>query len=186
MKNMLKKALGGDRQALEKAAQEIKGLERSSDGVWITAAVDENVYKAGRLVYPAYTEYDTTEGKKAGYADIAAQLTALGKRLSDSYNLPDMSCYLKLLTDTLAVMSPEIYEHYRTVLDLLRTYVKLFMEKEALCMTEFPEKCLKGETDGRDKKALSLAGEAILFACTREWLLSEKYEPLGKALGGLV
>lgn len=186
MKSMLEKALGGDRQALEKAVQEIKGLERSSDGVPVTTAVDENVYRAGMLVYPVYMEYETTEGKKAGYADIATQLATLGKRLESSYNLQDMSCYLKLLTDTLAVMSPEIYEHYRTVLDLLRTYVRLFMEKEALFMTEFPEKCLKSETDSRDKKALALAGEAILFACAREWLLSEKYEPLGKALGGLV
>lgn len=186
MKSMLEKALTGDRQALEKAVQEIKGLERSSDGVLITTAVDENVYRAGMLVYPAYMEYETTEGRKAGYADIAAQLTALGKRLEVTYNLPDMSCYLKLLTDTLAVMSPEIYEHYRTVLDLLRTCVKRFMEKEALCMTEFPKKCLKSEIAGRDKMALSLAGEAILSACGKEWLLSEKYEPLGKALGGLV
>lgn len=185
MKEILNRAFGGEKEAVEKAAQAIASLPRSEDGVFRTDAIDENIYGAGILVYPVYADCDTRFGKKAGYMDIAAQMTALYGRLLREYTLMSAACFCKTLADTLYVMSPEIYEHYRSIQDILRDTVRLVVEKEGLGMTSFPESRLKVEVNGKDKAALKLFGMTLLEAAGKGLLLSEKYEPLGKALAAL-
>ncbi len=182
MKNILKNARSGNEQDLIKAAELIKTLKRNEEGLFISGEIDENIFTAGQLLYPVYMEYETKMNKKAGYGDIAAQLTLLGKNLETSYQLTFAAFYLKLLTDVLAVMSPEIYEHYKTLVNLLKKSVKLLIEKENLYMTLFPQIKLKGDRKIEDLEDYHMAGEAILSACEGKLILSEKYEPLGKEL----
>lgn len=182
MKNILKSARGGNNQELIKAAELIKTLKRNEEGLFITSEIDDNIFSAGMLIYPLYMEYETNLNKKAGYGDIAAQLTQLGKKLESSYQLTFAASYLKLLTDVLAIMSPQIYEHYKVVVDLLKKSVELLIEIENLYMTQFPEIKLKGDRKVEDIDDYHMAGEAILAACRGKLILSEKYEPLGKEL----
>lgn len=182
MKAYLEQARGGGEQALTEAAEFVKMLPRDEEGVFAAFEPDLNVYEAGRLSYPVYMEFETKLGKKAGYADIAAQLTCLGKRLAADYETGEAAAFIGLLVDTLFVMSPEIYEHYRSIQDLLKENVKLFVQKEGLLLSRFPKEELKNDLSGREQDAFREAGEAIVRACEKELLSTEKYQVLGRCL----
>lgn len=182
MKVYLEEARGGGEEALTEAAEFIKMLPRDEDGVFAAYKPDLNVYEAGRLTYPVYMEYETKFNKKAGYADIAAQLACLSKRLAEHYQTGQAAAFIGLLADTLFVMSPEIYEHYRCMQDLLKENIKLFIQKEELILSRFPKEELKTDLSGRETKDFREAGEAIVRACERDLLSAEKYQILGRCL----
>lgn len=182
MKVYLEQARGGGEEAMAEAAEFIKMLPRDEDGVFAAYKPDLNVYEAGRLTYPVYMEYETKFGKKAGYADIAAQLTCLGKRLAEHYATEEAAAFIGLLTDTLCVMSPEIYEHYRCLQDLLKKNVKLFIQKEELILSRFPKEELKTDLSGRETGSFKAVGEAIALACEKDLLSTEKYQVMGRCL----
>lgn len=185
MKALLEQAWNGSEEMLTQAAEQIKALSRDEEGVFVMNEVDENIYSAGILVYPVYMEYETKYNKKAGYMDIASQMQILGKRLGVAYCTEDVACFIKLLSDTLQVTSPEIYEHYRVLQDLLKETVGLLTEKEELEMTVFPVKRLKSDMSGKNTKALRLAGMAMTVACNKGFLFAEKYEALARELATL-
>lgn len=182
MKVYLEQARGSGEEALTEAAEFVKMLPRDEDGVFAAYKPDLNVYSAGRLSYPVYMEYETRFGKKAGYADIAAQLTCLGKRLAAHYTTEEAAAFIGLLVDTLSVMSPEIYEHYRSLQDLLKENVGLFVGKEGLTLSRFPKEELKTDLSSREPAAFKEAGESIVKACERDLLSTEKYLVLGRCL----
>lgn len=169
---------------MEEAAQPLLSLKRDADGVFETGMVAENTYQAGRLLYPVYALYETKLGKKAGYPDIVSQLSVLGKRLEVHYDTADAACCLALFTDTLGAMSPEIYEHYRKLNDMLGSLAGFFVEKEELQMTQFPRETLKTDVTHKDRAALRLAGQALTAACEKGFLSEEKYGALGRCLLG--
>lgn len=185
MKVYLEQARGGGEEALTEAAEFIKMLPRDEEGVFAAYKPDLNVYAAGRLTYPVYMEYETRFGKKAGYADIAAQLACLGKRLAENYETGKSADFIGLLVDTLFVMSPEIYEHYRSLQDLLKENVRLFVQKEELILSRFPKEELATDLSGREPAFFREAGEAIVRACEKELLSEEKYLVLGRCLQGI-
>lgn len=185
MDALLEKVRGGSEEALAAAVEKIKALPRDKEGVFVTEEMGAGVYSAGILVYPVYMEYETGYNKKAGYMDIAAQLTVLAERVRADYDAMHAACLLKTLTDTLAVASPEIYEHYRTLQDLLRETAALLVEKEQLAMTAFPEAHLKTDVSGKEKDALKLAGSALVEACEKDFLSAEKYAAMGRELAAL-
>lgn len=185
MKTLLEKAWNGTETELLKVAERIKALPRDKEGVFIIEETEGNVYSTAGLVYPVYMEYETKCNKKAGYMDIAFQMQVLAKRVKADYTAETAAGFLKVLTDTLKVTSPEIYEHYRMLQDLLKETVQLVIEKENLEMTAFPEKRIKTDLSGRNRKALKLAGEAIAEACEKGFLFAEKYETLGQQLAAL-
>ena len=181
METVLLNARSGEEAALLSVAEAVKAHVKDADGVYTACVAGKSIYKAGTLLYPVLMDYETKFGKKAGYADIAAQLTVLGERLEAAYNLVDAADYVNLLVETLCKMSPEIYEHYKTLLNLLKKYTKYVIAKEELVLTEFPENALKSDVSGKDSAALSMFGKAVLAACERDLLLAEKYEAVGKA-----
>lgn len=185
MKVLLEKVWNGTEAELTEAADRIKALPRDNEGVFIMEEVDKNVYSAGILVYPVYMEYETKYNKKAGYMDIASQMQVLAKRVKEDYSTEDAACFLKVLADTLQVTSPEIYEHYRVLQDLLKEMVNLLIQKEELAMTAFPAKKLKTDVSGKNREALKLAGTAMVAACGKGFLFAEKYESLGQELATL-
>lgn len=182
MKVFLEQARDGGQEALKDAAEFVKMLPRDEDGVFVAFQPEMDVYEAGRLVYPVYMKYETQYGKKAGYADIAAQLSCLGKRLEKTYGTKQAADFLTLLTDTLSEMSPEIYEHYRSIQDLLKEQAKLFVSREKLFMRQFPKEELRDSTEKEKLPDLRRAGEALVSACEKELLSTEKYEALGRCL----
>lgn len=182
MKAYLEQARGSGEEVLKEAAEFVKMLPRDKDGVFAAFQPDLNVYEAGRLSYPVYMEFETKFGKKAGYADIAAQLTCLGKRLAADYETKEAADFIRLLVDTLFVMSPEIYEHYRSLQDLLKENVKQFVQKEGLVLNRFPEEKLNNDLNGKEPTVFREAGEAIVRACEEELLSTEKYQVLGRCL----
>lgn len=181
METLLMNAQNGEEAALTAVAEAAKALTKDADGVYTACADGKSIYKSGTVLYPVLMDYETKLGKKAGYADIAAQLTVLGERLEASYNLVDAADYVNLLVETLCKMSPEIYEHYKTLLNLLKKYTKLVVAKEGLVLAEFPQSCLKSDVSGKDDAALTLFGQAVLAACEKDLLLAEKYEAVGAA-----
>ena len=184
MKTLLMNALSREESALKKAAEVIHGLSRDADGVFILDDIYSNIFAAGMLCYPVYMDYETVYNKKAGYVDIANQISVLAERVKASYNTRDAAAFMMLATKTLEVASPEIYEHFRKIQDLLKGITELFIEKENLVMSHFPEKKLK-ETPAGEADALNVAGKAILIACSKDFILSEKYEALGSELVAL-
>lgn len=182
MKALLERAAVGTNADLEEAAQAVLSLQRDGDGVFETKAIEENTYQAGLLLYPVYAQYETKAGKKAGYPDIVSQLAVLGKRLEENYSTADAARCLMLFTNTLSAMSPEIYEHYRRLNDMLRGLARFFVEKEELRMTQFPKETLKTDVADKDKEALRLAGQAFGNACEKGFLSEEKYGALGRQL----
>lgn len=182
MKGLLERAATGNEADLEAAAQAVLSLERDEEGVFETGGIAENRYQAGRLLYPVYAKYETKLGKKAGYPDIVNQLAVLGKRLEKHYCTADAADTLALFTDTLAAMSPEIYEHYRKLNDMLRNLAHFFVEKEELYMTQFPTEMLKTDVMNKDREALRTAGEALGAACEKGFLSEEKYGALSRSL----
>ena len=184
MRTLLENALERDEKALIKAAEAIYGLSRDADGVFITEHIEQNLYLAGILCYPVYMEYETIHNKKAGYVDIANQISVLADRVKASYDTSDAAAFMMLSAKTLEVASPEIYEHFRTVQDALKEMTDLFIQKENLVMSHFPEKKLKEIPTGCPG-AMKMAGEAILLACTKDFLLAQRYEALGLELASL-
>lgn len=182
MKTLLEKAWNGSEELLTEAAGKIKALSRDKDGVFVTEEVDKSVYGAGILVYPVYMEYETKYNKKAGYMDIASQMQVLAERVKQDYCVENAACIVKALADTLQVTSPEIYEHYRVLQDLLKEMVNLVVAKEELIMATFPVKRLITDVSGKNREALRLLGMSIIVACKKGFLFAEKYEALGQEL----
>ena len=182
MKELLERAAAGSEADLEAAARAVLSLERDADGVFESGGIAENRYRAGRLLYPVYAQYETKFGKKAGYPEIVSQLAVLESRLEKAYHTAEAADCLALFTDTLAAMSPEIYEHYRSLNDMLRRLARFFVEKEELHMTQFPTEMLKTDITNKDKEALKTAGRALGAACEKGFLPQERYKALSKSL----
>lgn len=184
MKALLEKAWNGDDEALAQVGEMITKMPRDEEGVFVIGDLDPNIYGGGILLYSVYMEYETKLNKKAGYADIAAQVKKLYERLTTSYDLVNSACFIKLLADTLSVASPEIYEHYRSIQDTLKEALVLFLDKEDLELEEFPKLHFIQMPKG-DPASYRLVGMAILEACSGKLLQSEKYEELGRVLAAL-
>lgn len=139
----------------------------------------ENIFEKGMVTYPDKMKYETLENKKAGYAEIVGQLEELTDRMTRDYNLHDAVCVAKTLMDTLTVMSPEIYEHYRKVQDMLKTVVRVILKKEELTISQFGS---KSGNKNKSNEDLSLLAQILLLSSQKDYLLAEKYEALGRAL----
>lgn len=178
MKEILQKALRGTRQEKEEAILRIKALPRTTEGVFELSSLDENAYRAAGMVFPLYTEYETQVNKKVGYPDIIAQQRVLNKKLGGEYTQENVVCYLAMLKDTIAVISPEIYENYRELVEMFRTEVKK-------AIAEFGLEAGKEKAGFEDAKAASLFGQTLSAAFALELLLQEKYEQLAKTVEGI-
>lgn len=154
--------------------QTIKTLSRLEDGIFDTSVLDGSLYRAADKVYPVYTAYETTENKKEGYPDIMQQMRALEKRVEREFSQENAVWYLKTLSDTIAAISPEIYENYRELIDMFRSKIKA-------AITQFDLTGAK-EYGGLEKENARILYEALQTAFANEVLLKEKYESLAEAL----
>lgn len=109
---------------------------------------------------PAYTERDTRLEKKAHYGQIVARFQE-----ADCSNAEN----LVYLIDTIDQMSPEIYEHYRSLQDLFRVNIR-----GLLSAIRQPGGCCRA----RSEKELQQLAYCLQRACENRTLLREKYQDL--------
>ncbi len=109
---------------------------------------------------PSYTEHDTRLEKKAHYGQIAARFQEAD--CSDPQNLV-------YLIDTIDQMSPEIYEHYRSLQDLFRVNIRRLLNA-----IRRPD----GSYQTRSEEELQQLTYCLQKACADNTLLREKYQDL--------
>ena len=109
---------------------------------------------------PSYAEQDTRSGGKAHYSQIVARV-----KEADPLDLPGLNA----LIDTIGRMSPEIYEHYRSLQDLFRENIRRLLG--SICQ---PDGSYQTATD----EELRQLKDCLQKACADHTLLREKYQDL--------
>ncbi len=165
----LKNIENGNIEATADAVSAIKSLPRTSDTLFDLSTIDTNFYKAGSLVYPVYTAYETTCNKKEGYPDIIVQFRVINKMLKDDYTFTNVANYLNMLITTIEYMSPEIYEYYRELINMFKENVKEVIDKF------FVNESFESMADPESEQILRTA---VATACKKDVLLAEKYQVL--------
>lgn len=146
---------------------EIKALPRDKEGRFVLEGIDANLYLAAAAVYPPYAEYETKENKKAGYLDILTQVRSLNDALQADFSFANAVYFAQALLGTIDATSPEIYENYREMQDMLRALVHRVIE------SYYDTQAQAFTGDAAD---VALFQATLRKACDEEHLLAEKYE----------
>ncbi len=154
----------GKIEELAEVVAQLKALPRTAEGTWDLSSIGD-MYEAARFAYPVYCAYETTCNKKEGYPDLLAQLREWNAQTTVESGVEKYAALLDMQMNVLEVISPEIYEYYRELLDMFRVDVKLaiasFYRDGAFAV---------------DAKVDALVKDAIQRACDKDLLLAEKYE----------
>ena len=102
------------------------------------------------------------------------QLCSLLAQTEREYSTERMAEVLAKLLEALAGQSPQIYEKFREIQDLLRRAAAVFTKNEQIVMAQFPAPHIK-QCAGTDAQALKRAGETLLRACEEGFLSEERY-----------
>ena len=154
----------GKIEELAEVVAQLKALPRTAEGTWDLSSIGD-MYEAARFAYPVYCAYETTCNKKEGYPDLLAQLRVWNIQTTVESGVEKYAALLDMQMNVLEVISPEIYEYYRELLDMFRADVKQ-------AITAF----YKEGAFAKDVKADALVKNAIQRACDKDLLLAEKYE----------
>ena len=144
----------------------IKQLSRTADGLFDTTTVDDDIYRAARLVYPVYAAYETECNKKEGYPDLLGQIRTLDKKHRENSTLENTADFLCMLFFTIKSVSPQLYEYYRELVDI-------FKENVRIAINDYFE---DGSYGPEGSKADWLIRDVIAWAGKDHVLLAEKYE----------
>lgn len=109
---------------------------------------------------PDYARHDTETGKKAHYAQIVERF-----QKADCSNPENLLC----LIDTIDQMSPQIYEHYRSLQDLFRENIRSLLNR----MYE-PGGVYRADTEENLRRLVC----CLKKGCANKTLLQEKYQDL--------
>lgn len=154
----------GEFEALKDTVDALKALPRTSEGVFDFTAKDMDVWEGARIAFPVYCGYETQCNKKEGYPDLLKQFRVLDKIVDADFTAPVVAAYMDMLISTIEVMSPEIYEYYREVVDLFRAVTKKTIDT-----------FYKDGAFAMDSVSAQMVGNAILRGCDSDILLAEKY-----------
>lgn len=173
MKEQLKKALAaadrGELEPIREAADWLKQLPRTAEGLFDTKEVDGDCFAAARWVYPVYAAFETECNKEAGYPDLLAQLHVLDEMQRREATLGAAAAFLETLIVTLDYMTPQLYEYYREVQDIFRADVKEVIAAHYRGGAFGGEAGKASGEDARIRRTLAHAGETYC-------LLAEKYQ----------
>lgn len=175
MKEQLKAAMEdiskGDVQKAAAAAERIKQLPRTAEGLFDTGAVDSDFYEAARWVYPVYAAYETECNKKEDYPDLQNQMRLIDKKYGEeSGDLPEAARFLDLFIRTIDNVSPQLYEYYREMADIFKARLR-----ESVSIY-YRGGCFVMKDGGRQEEAESILRGAVRRACENGVLLAEKYQ----------
>ncbi len=155
----------GEYEALKDLVDGLKTLPRTSEGVFDFASQGIDVWEAARYAYPVYCAYETQCNKKEGYPDLIKQLRSWDKIVANDFTVEVSAEYMDMLISTIEVMSPEIYEYYREVVEIYRAVTRKVID------TFFAE----GSFGEAGSVADEMIQNAIVRGCEMDILLSEKY-----------
>jgi len=174
MKEQWKAALEGiargDAQAAAEAAEQIKQLPRTAEGLFDTSGVDSDFYEAARWVYPVYAAYETECNKKEGYPDLLNQMRLIDRRYGEEEaDLGKTARFLDLFIHTLENVSPQLYEYYRELADI-------FKKRLGEAIGKYYRDGSFAGPEGGQKEEEHLIRGAVKLACENYVLLAEKYQ----------
>lgn len=155
----------GDFEALKDVVDGLKALPRTSEGIFDFASKGADIWEAARYAYPVYCAYETQCNKKEGYPDLVKQMRAWDKIVAADFNVDASAEYMDMLISTIEVMSPEIYEYYREVVEIFRAVTRKVID------AFFAE----GSFGESGSVADEMIQNAIARGCDIDVLLSEKY-----------
>lgn len=128
MKEQLSAALEniakGNGEAAVAAAEQVKRLSRTAEGLFDTGSVDADCFEAARWVYPVYAYYETEYNKKEGYPDLLKQMEALKAKQKAAASMKKTALFLDALIHTIGNVTPQLYEYYIALVDIFKATVK--------------------------------------------------------------
>ena len=151
------------------AAEQIKSLPRTEEGLFDTGSVDEDCFEAARWVYPVYAYYETEYHKKENYPDLLKQMETLNEKQKEAASIETSARFLDTLIHTIDNVTPQLYEYYIELVNLFKTAVK-----EVIADYYRNGRFTDGSTG--EKEAEKLIRGAIARAGETYVLLAEKYE----------
>lgn len=172
MKEQLKAALegiAGDNADAAAAAEKIRQLPRTEDGLFDTGSVDVDCFEAARWVYPVYAYYETEYNKKENYPDLLMQMKALDTKRREAASMESTARYLDALIHTIDNVTPQLYEYYIELADLFKTVVKAVIAEYYRDGRFTDGSADEAEAEKLIRGAIAHAGETYV-------LLAEKYE----------
>lgn len=173
MKEQLKAALegiaGDNADAAVAAAERIKVLPRTAEGLFDTGSVDADCFEAARWVYPVYAYYETEYNKKENYPDLLKQMEQLNVKRKEAGSMGTTAQYLDALIHTIDHVTPQLYEYYIELAELFKAVVQ-----EVIASYYRDGRFTDGSPDETESEklirgAIARAGETYV-------LLAEKYE----------
>ncbi|MBR6381841.1 MAG: glycoside hydrolase family 88 protein [Lachnospiraceae bacterium] len=205
------------RKAIELLMDQLRNHPRCESGNFFHKKIyPDQIWLDGLfMAQPFYMAYTTRYEKKEHYADIVSQFVTTDRYLYNpekglSYHAcdttkrifwadPETGCsknfwlrsigwYLMALVDTMDLMSEEIYEQYRTLVDLYRKSIKGILQYQDPETGLFYQVVDHPEAEGNYPEASGSAMVActIFRACKAGILLPEKYLPAAeKIMAGL-
>ncbi len=177
MKEQLAAALRGiavkDTNMVAEAAQQIKRLPRTEEGLFDTGCVDKDCFEAARWVYPVYAYYETECNKKECYPDLLKQMELLDRKRKEAASMGASALFLDALIHTIDNVTPQLYEYYIELVGLFKAAVK-----ETIATYYRDGEFTDGSAGGAE--AERLIREAITHAGETYVLLAEKYEEYGQ------
>ena len=158
----------GNGESAAAAAEQIKGLPRTSEGLFDTSSVDSDCFEAARWVYPVYAYYETEYNKKEGYPDLAKQMEVLNEKRKKAASMKVAALFLDALIHTIDNVTPQLYEYYIELADMFKSTVREVVAayyKDGRFTDGSPD---AAESEKLIRGAVARAGETYV-------LLAEKY-----------
>lgn len=173
MKEQLKVALegivGNNKDAAVAAAEQVKQLPRTEEGLFDTGVVDGDCFEAARWVYPVYAYYETEYNKKENYPDLLKQMEVLDGKQKEAGVMGTTARYLDALIRTIDNVTPQLYEYYIELVDLFKAAVKEVIADYYKDGRFTDGSAEEAEAEKMIRGAIAHAGETYV-------LLAEKYE----------
>ncbi len=117
-------------------------------------------------------------GDKANYHAVTERMKETAGLMDIGSTSEEMGWYLLTLMEAIDCMSMEIYEHYRTLVDLLKELVRGYV-----CLDSFDANTMLQQSP----RFAAMLGCVIAKACECNCLNAEKYEHIGCELtGGMI
>lgn len=173
MKEQLKVALegivGNNKDAVVAAAEQVKQLPRTKEGLFDTGSVDGDCFEAARWVYPVYAYYETEYNKKENYPDLLKQMEVLDGKQKEAASMGTIARFLDALIRTIDNVTPQLYEYYIELVDLFKSAVKEVIADYYKDGRFTDGSAEEAEAEKMIRGAIAHAGETYV-------LLAEKYE----------
>ena len=114
----------GNGESAVAAAEQVKGLPRTAEGLFDTSSIDDDCFEAARWVYPVYAYYETEYNKKEGYPDLTKQMKDLNEKRKKAASMKAAALFLDTLIHTIDNVTPQLYEYYIELTDMFKDAVK--------------------------------------------------------------